>query len=105
MKRFGMFLAVAFLVTTAWSSTVQAAPGWFTAKVCLAGIIPGGGLVVRLTDVANPPAFVCAPFTNTTIPREMLATTLTAMTADLSILVFVDPDVRFSEITRLFLQQ
>ena len=101
MRRIGKILAVAFLLTTMWSTAVQAAPDWFFAKVVVAGMVTPNLLVLRLTEVGD--GFVRARFKNTTIPKEMLATALTAMAADIQVLVFVDPTQDFSEIPRLFL--
>ena len=53
MKRIGMFLAVAILVGTAWTSAVHAATAWYTCEITAIGLSSVGTLFVQLTDLGG----------------------------------------------------
>ena len=79
------------LLTLVSFSPVQAAPRWYVAEVSGAGIRVDGRVAIRLVDTAGtfgPQWF----FAVQTVQKEMLATVLTALSADLVVYVYTDPD-------------
>ena len=91
MRYLGRVLGIALFVAVVWSSSANAVTAWFTCEVTAAGNSSDGTLWVQLTDVSG--AFTTKWFIGTSaIEKEMLATALTAMTADMQVLVNTDPD-------------
>ena len=79
------------LLTLVSFSPVQAAPQWFTAEVLATGIASNGSVTILLVDTAG--AFEAKWFlSEATIRKELLATALTALSADLTVFAFLDPD-------------
>ena len=73
------------------ASPVHAANQWFTVDVVETGLTKSGASSVRLTDRANSPAFTKKWFLlPDKVRKEMLATTLAAVTSKLPIRVRVD---------------
>lgn len=71
----------------------QAANEWFTAEVIETGLSKTGESFIRLTDTAEPPAFSAQWFLlPEKVRKEMLATSLAAVTAMLLLRVRVDLD-------------
>lgn len=107
MRRIGMFLAVALFIAAAWTSTANAALGWFKVNVDVVGMIALDSLTFveyRLTEVGNSPAFTRKAFITfqSPIKKEVLATALTALATGLPVFVLTDPDDgAFPEVFRL----
>ena len=94
MRRIGMFLAVALFIGAGWTSTANAALGFFKVNVDLVGLVSENLLEFRLTDTKATPAFTFKRFKTTSSPvkKAMLATALTAMAAGVPVFVLTDPD-------------
>ena len=105
MKHVLMGLALSLLLV-GWSPPANAALGWFEAEVLNTGVTNGGTVIIRLTDLANVPAFELKYFSlPDLVSTEMLAVGLTALAANLSVLVRVDPDLPGTpEIRIMYLQ-
>ena len=92
MKHVLTVLALSLLLV-GWSPPAYAVVDWFNAQVLRTGVSQGGGTFIRLTDLANVPAFVGKTFR---IPNaadnEMLAIGLSALATNFSIMVRTDPD-------------
>ena len=92
MKRVLTVLAFSLLLV-GWTSPVNAAPGWFNAKVIFAGVTDSGSMYIRLTDLATVKAFENKSFFfPAAVRNQMLAISLSALAANLSIKVNTDPD-------------
>lgn len=103
MKRIGMILTVVLLVGMAWTSSANAAPSWFKVTIDMVGIQTPTLLGLRLTHIGG--TFTNQRFKHSgPIPKEMLATALTAFAIDSPIFVFTDPlDGMVPEILQLII--
>jgi hypothetical protein len=97
----GIVFCAAFLCAT----HASAESGWYSCTVDQVG--PGGGKVyIMVSDTANTPEFTkkwckCPD----EFKNQMLAVALTAMTNDQTIQIYVDPSIRYPEISRMYLQK
>ena len=107
MRRIGKVLVIALFVSAAWTSAANAAAGFFKCEVNLAGMPSSSTVIFRFTHLAAVPAFTNKAFMAVSHNvRNMLATGLTAMSADLPVWIFVDPDVgSIPTVERMFLGQ
>ncbi len=96
------------LLVFMWLPPAHAAEAWFTAEVLRVGLIKTGPTFIRLTDLANSPAFIGKYFRvpETDTKKEMLAIALTAMSTDLPVVVridlaeFVTPEIKVMYLTK-----
>ncbi len=104
MRQIAKVLVVAVLVSMVWTSSAHAAAAWFKCEVLLAGMPTPDELFIRLKNLGPSPAFTSKAFVGTSAnAKEMFATALVAMSADLAVWVFVDADVAFPPIAGVFL--
>ena len=91
MKALKQALAVAILSAMPILSA-QPAPAWYDVEINMAGMSANGTLFIRVTDLAANPAFTNLWLIgNPSLAREMLATSLAAMTNDMVAFVNTDP--------------
>ena len=82
----------------------SAAPAWYYCKVNQVGL-GFGACYINLTDTAAAPAFTNRWFTvSPTYYKEFLAISLTAMTNDMPVLVFVD-STEYSILSVMYIQK
>ena len=93
MKQVFRVLALVALLVMGGAPT-QAAPGWFTCIVKATGPTDTGQVFVQLTHDAGSPAFTNKWFqADNSVEKEMLATALTAIAANMRLQVRTDPAV------------
>ncbi len=95
------------LLSTLPMVTSHAALGWFVCEVEMTGMVDSNFSFVNLTDLGSTPAFSRKWFrSNSTIPNQVLATTLAALTNDMRVFVYLDPDAPgFPEVIRVYLMK
>ena len=104
MKRLTQAFAVA-LILLSWSPAANAGQSWFLCNVDATGL-SGNRVLIRLSDTAADPAFSRKWFqADDRISKEVLATALSIITADLKAWVRVDPDGRVPVIGRIYARQ
>ncbi len=85
-------ILVAALLVVMWSTSAQAALGWFTVQVIHAGKAGDPTVLIQLTHNKAFPSFTNKWFrAKLGVENEMLAVALTAITADLLVTVRLDP--------------
>ena len=94
MRQIAKVLVVAVFVSTVWTLPAHAVLDWFKCEVVLAGMPDTSKVVVRLTDLAAVPAFTSKNFVATSgNEKAILATALTAISTNLPVWIFADPDL------------
>ncbi len=95
--RHGIIASMFGLMLIAWTAEARAQPEWFTCEIVSTGVTkpnntdPNGIVIIRLTDTATPPAFTNMAFrASEEVENRMLATALSALTADLKVMVRAD---------------
>lgn len=106
-QRLTLVSLVAGLLALAPLSSARAAPDWYNTSVNSVGT--NGTLLLELTDVAGSPAWLGAKWflvTKESLHNAYLAIGLTAITSNLVLQVFVDPeDGTFPTIFNMFVKQ
>ena len=104
MSRMIKCLLVA-LVLLGWTGSANASSAWYLAEVDRTGISTGNIVIMRLTHKADTPAFNGKWFkAPTEIGKEMLATTLAAITSGKKVWIRVDlSSASVPELTRLYI--
>ena len=93
MRQIAKVLAVALFVSTVWMSPAHAVLDWYNCQVDMAGMPDTNIVFFRFTHLADTPAFANKGFSATTDnAKALFATALTAISANLSVWVFTDPD-------------
>ena len=107
MRQIGKILAVAIFVSVALTSVVKAELRWYVVEVNAAGIAPTNNVAMQLSDTSSAPEFTNDWFRATpTLKKEMLATALTAISANLTVWVYTDASAPgSSEILGLYLRK
>ena len=104
MRQFAKALAVALFVSTVWMSPAHAVAAWFKCEVVLAGMPDNSKALIRLTHLATTPAFTGKNFLATSENAKVIfATALTAMSTNLPVWIFADPDVAMPPLHQIFL--
>lgn len=104
MRQIAKVLTVALFVSTVWMSPAHAASAWFKCQVDMAGMPDSGIVFTRFTHLAETPAFTNKAFLATSEnAKAIFATALTAMSANLPVWVFVDPDVSIPPLSFIYL--
>ena len=104
MKEIGKVLAVALFVSTVWMSPAHAAAAWFKCEVEQAGMPTSSMVVIRFTHLADVPAFTDKTFVATSENvKEIFATALTAISANLPVWIFADPDLATPPLNTIYL--
>ena len=106
MRQIGKILAVAIFVSAALTSVVKAELRWYVAEVIAAGIAPTNNVALQISDTSSSPVFTDDWFrANLAVKKEMLATALTAISANLTVWVYTDVSAPgSSEIFGLYLR-
>ena len=92
MRYFPILTVVVFLIV-GWIPKAHAAPAWYVCDIHATGVSNTEHIFVRLTDTASPPTFKNKWFiADAKVKNEMLATALSAITADLKLWIKADID-------------
>ncbi len=104
MRQFMKVLAVAVFVSTVWTLPAHAAAAWFKCEVVLAGMPDSTKVFIRFTHLATTPAFTSKSFVaQSGNVKEIFATALTAMSTNLPVWIFADPDLAMPPLFQIFL--
>ncbi len=104
MRQLQKVLSVVLLVSAVWMSPAYAAAGWFKCEVILAGMSDSNKIQIRVTDLAADPAFDSMDFFSTSENmKAFLAIGLTAMSNDMPVHIYADPDLSLPTFFRIYL--
>ena len=104
MRQFAKVLVVAVFVSTVWTLPAHAVSAWFKCEIVLAGMPDSSKALIRLTHLATTPAFTGKNFLATSENVKVIfATALTAMSTNLPVWIFADPDLAMPPLFQIFL--
>ena len=89
--KYPAILGLVLMLVVGWTSTTNAAARWYVCTVNATGIADTQAVLIRLSDTASSPAFTHKWFlADSKVANEMLATSLSTITAGLKLWIKVD---------------
>ena len=104
MRQIAKVLTVALFVSTVWMSPAHAASAWYKCEVDMAWMPDGNIVFMRITHLADTPAFTNKAFLATSEnAKAIFAAALTAMSTKLPVWIFAYPDVSIPPFSFIYL--